>query len=369
MTDDLSAESTQTALTAFSTQHWPEQKATNAELVLTLVRTLLTGAGEGRQANQRALLSTGMSRCLIELSLASNAPSPLKAQALHALGDSLRTSPHNQDLFTSTQVSPLIPVVPESAPPHIEPDWQRAEPVPAILALVSMAVQGDPGLGHFALSPEGLRARAGALAAIEAYVTNNPDAQVSLVSSMTPPKATGGPQTAGSVLLSGIRTLPPPSSTEPFDSHGPLFSCLILSSILRDTESCKRLARELTFSGAEEEESVGLVHAIVGDLMLAQREQNLCAASPSASAHERMIEWSRVMVSYLILLIVWMWESPRSVREYLAESSNVQVVGVLNGLKLICLSKHNTADTTDYSSFWSRFSCSRSFGLFIKRFV
>ena len=40
------------ALDAFAFQEWPQQKAVNAQMVLHLVRTLMTGAGEGRANNQ-----------------------------------------------------------------------------------------------------------------------------------------------------------------------------------------------------------------------------------------------------------------------------------------------------------------------------
>lgn len=298
--------------------------------MLSIARTLIGGAGEGRSANQKALLSIGLTRCFAELALASNAPSSLKAQAMLALADAMRSSPQSQDMFGGLSVSPLIPVVAEDAPPHAEPDWQRAEPVPAVLALVAMAVQGDPGLGEYAASMEGLRARAAAVSLLEAYTAGNPDAQVSIVSSMS-----STDQTAGAILLSGLRALPPPGATGVFDSHAPLFSSLMLACLLRNTESCKRLARELSFGAAAaatdpdasvDDERFGLVHAVVGDLMLAQREQANCAANPSAAASERMTDWSRVQVGYLVLLCVWMWESPRSIREILSEQSNVQVV-------------------------------------------
>lgn len=40
------------ALDAFAFQQWEQQKTINAQMVLHLVRTLMTGAGEGRTQNQ-----------------------------------------------------------------------------------------------------------------------------------------------------------------------------------------------------------------------------------------------------------------------------------------------------------------------------
>jgi len=166
----LSAEA-QHGLAAFAQQYWPEQKATNAQLVLGLVRMLVGGAGEGRSMNAKALLQSGLTRCLLELSLASNAPTSLKAHALNALADLFKGSPPNQDLLTNLWVQPLIPVFPnggdDEQQEEAQIDWQRAQPVPAILALIALAVQGDPGLGMDASGPHGLQVRAAAVALFE----------------------------------------------------------------------------------------------------------------------------------------------------------------------------------------------------------
>lgn len=83
----------------------------------------------------------------------------------------------------------------------------------------------------------------------------------------------------------------------------------------------------------DEDDRTGLVHIVVGNLMMAQREQSQLAANASGASvgtagnHFQLLgEWSRVMVGYLMVLCVWMWESPRSVKEFLSEGSNIQVV-------------------------------------------
>jgi hypothetical protein len=126
-----------------------------------------------------------------------------------------------------------------------------------------------------------------------------------------------------------------------FDSHAPFFSSLMFTQLLRNTESCKRLARENMIAAdaepvaegkeanpAEDDDASSLMQVLVGNLVLAQREQMTCAnnvhANPIMDA--LALEWSRVMVGYLIVLSVWCWESPKSVREFLSESANLQVV-------------------------------------------
>lgn len=61
--------------------------------------------------------------------------------------------------------------------------------------------------------------------------------------------------------------------------------------------------------------------------MLAQREQ--AQSANAGGGPERGLEWSRVMVGYLIVLSIWLWESPASVKEFLSEGSNLQVVRIV----------------------------------------
>jgi hypothetical protein len=176
------------ALDAFAFQEWPEQKTINAQMVLHLIRTLMTGAGDGRAQNQRALLTAGLTHCLIEMSLASTAPPSLKTLALNTMADILASSPPNQDLLSSLQVMPLIPTMASdpSRNPY-EPQertWQRARPVSAVLALVGMAIEGEPGSDSDPNDRENIKLRAAAVRAFEGYVVGNPDAQVSIVSGM-----------------------------------------------------------------------------------------------------------------------------------------------------------------------------------------
>jgi hypothetical protein len=148
---------------------------------------------------------------------------------------------------------------------------------------------------------------------------------------MTPPATAADPSqpirpTAGIVLLNGLRSL------SPNDSHGPLLCCFILAHLLRNTESCKRLCREINLGGGggDDDERVGLMHTVVGNLMMAQREAG------EGGSFEAQTEWARVQVGYLLLLCVWLFESPRSVRDFLSEGSNLQVVRARSLAELRC---------------------------------
>lgn len=122
------------------------------------------------------------------------------------------------------------------------------------------------------------------------------------------------------------------SSEAPFDPYRSLFSCLLMSHLLRNSEHAKKLAREISFPGGDDgdDENVSLLQLVVGNLMMASRAQGEAA---NRAVKEGRVEgvseeedWTRVMVGYLVLLCTWLWDSPKSVTEFLSESSNLQVV-------------------------------------------
>lgn len=161
-------------------------------------------------------------------------------------------------------------------------------------------------------------------------MTGNDDARLDLLASLTPSDS----PSAGSTILSGLLDLPSTSST-PFDPYRPLFACLLLAHLLRSSEHAKKLAREITLTppGGEEEDKASLIQLVVGNLMMASREQaeavNRTAKDgirPEGSEGMDEEDWTRVMVGYLVLLCTWLWDSPRSVKEFLGESANLQIV-------------------------------------------
>lgn len=181
---------------------------------------------------------------------------------------------------------------------------------------------------------------------------------------------TGPAHSAGSLLLSILKdppTLAPPS---PLDSFSSLFSSLIFASLLRNSEKCKQIARDLDPdasggpnappSPADEDDRSSLVQRVVGNLMLAQREHAQRVGNPEAAR-----EWDRVMVGYLVLLCVWLWESPLTAKEFLSEGTNLQVVSfsasvTLSGQMRMLKMVDGPAHRTDNASVRGGFTGSRS---------
>lgn len=140
------------------------------------------------------------------------------------------------------------------------------------------------------------------------------------------------PHSAGSLIMSGLLDFP--SSDATFDPYRPLFSCLLMSHLLRNSEHAKKLAREITFPGGDgdddDNENVSLLQLVVGNLIMASRAQgeaaNRALKEGRVEGPSEEEDWTRVMVGYLVLLCTWLWDSPKSVTEFLSESSNLQVV-------------------------------------------
>ncbi|WVN87663.1 uncharacterized protein L203_102849 [Cryptococcus depauperatus CBS 7841] len=316
---------------SFALQYWPEQKVHNTGLVLGLIRMLVGGPGGG---NQNAMVPSGVTRCLLELSLASNAPPSIKTQCLLTLMPILTASPHNQDFLTSLQLSPLLAV--HADMDHPNGGFVRMEPKPAVVALVGSIVEGDPANGNHSL-----RGRVEGVNLFEAYVSDNDEARIGILSSLIASGENLADQTAsaGSLILSGILELPHTSLSPEFDPYRPLFASLLLSHIIRNSEHAKKLAREITFPSGDadpdstvnsEEDRILFIQLVVGNLILAQREQQECV---NQAAKEGQVEtmkqaegWTRVMVGYLSLLCTWLWDSPKSVSDFLSESNNLQAL-------------------------------------------
>ncbi|CAH7688088.1 p115 like vesicle tethering protein [Phakopsora pachyrhizi] len=336
------------ALDAFATQPWTEQKVNNALLVIALARTLVSGAGTGKIANQKAIFSSGLTRCLAEIGLASTAPEVLKSEALHTLSAVVRGSEINQDLIGKLFVSPLAISVPEeqqgsgsTGQPEESLQVYRVVPQSSILALVSLALHGPYGNRH-KLSPkesELLRFRAAAVGVLEAFFAGNTDSQLKIIATMETPQPSSNPEnpfelshSPGLLLLDALRSLPLFEIGQ-VDSFTIFFACLIFAHLLRNSELVKQIARNVRIRNevqeenepsGEEDERSSLVQLIVGNLMMAQRAQS--QANNSGQGSEKSAEWARVMVGYLVVLATWMWDSPHTTDELLSEGTNLQVL-------------------------------------------
>ncbi|KAH9473153.1 hypothetical protein Pst134EA_000231 [Puccinia striiformis f. sp. tritici] len=334
------------ALDSFATQPWSEQKLNNALLVLALARTLVSGAGAGKIANQRALLIGGLTRCLAEMGLASAAPPVLKCEALHILAHVVRGSEINQDFISKLVMNPLAASSPSSGQEsgysdREKPEFYRLPPQSTILALFSLILEGLPGTPNPPSTEDGLHSlpvRAAALSVLDSFLNGNIDAQLGIVATMNTPipqltdQNSGPSHSPGSLLFAALQGLP---STEAgsMAAYTSFFASLIFAHLLRGFEPAKKLAREIRIGGDpadpnsslnDDDEQTSLVQILIGNLMMAQRMQG--QSNNAGGDIQRSLAWARIMVGYLVVLATWLWESPSTTSEFLSEGTNLQVL-------------------------------------------
>ncbi|PWN37075.1 uncharacterized protein FA14DRAFT_159287, partial [Meira miltonrushii] len=334
-----------------------EQKVVNAGLVLEVAGLLVEGQGDSKRMNQNALLSCGFTKCLIELSMSSTAPTGLKSQALHVLASLLRSNRSNQDLLNTLEVSPIISIGGQKGSVNDSSvNYTRLPPRPAILELIGAAVNGTTSTGN---ALDALAFRASALDCFDAYVNDNLDARLNILKTMadTEESQDGQPSSGtGPLLLRGLAQFPESSKVGQgatyFDAYRYLISALLFAHLVRGSDTAKDMARGLLFGADgkvvdhidvkkttldEDDERSTLIQLIIGNLTMALREHGEATrrergAGVSASKSQihgqsgSPTDWARIQIGYLIVLITWIWESPAAVAELLKESSNLQIL-------------------------------------------
>lgn len=326
-----------------------EQKVINASLVLTVAGLLVEGQGESKRLNQNALLTSGFTRCLIDLALASTAPSSLKSQALHVLAALLRSNRSSQDLLASTQVAPILNISTTTETQSPESNYTRLPERPAVVELVGAAINGV----SFAASVlQGLAFRASALDCFDAFVNDNLDARLHILQSMAQTPQDDAPS-AGSHIWRHLSQFPDAHtrSGTSLDPYKYLISAMLFAHLIRGSDTAKNEARTLQYGSdgtvtvsqtpdqsqtEDDDDRNSLIQVLVGNLTMAQREhgeatrrERGAGSTSKAQTHAGAgspLDWTRIQIGYLIVLSTWLWESPAAVSEMLRESSNLQVL-------------------------------------------
>ncbi|KAF8342696.1 p115 like vesicle tethering protein [Cantharellus anzutake] len=302
----------------FSLQFWDTQKITNATVAISIMGTLSKGKG----ASQRSLEQSGMTRCLIDLALSSNAPTMLKTQALAAL------SPNTS---FSQFISAYIPV-----PDTNGEEWDRLPEEPALSALVGLALDGEYGgvlIGVPGSTPkeaDALNLRVAAASLIDNHLSSNQDERLALLRNMEvrsqPPSPTPSDELSPSLRILHVLGEPPSSPLSPSAAQRILFSTILFTSLINGSDKCKIAAMEIlpsvSLSGpepADEDPPQTFIATVAGSVALAFRAKAQLRDQRSAEPVGEAVEWDRIIVSYLSLLSIWCWDNPTGVKEILEE--------------------------------------------------
>jgi hypothetical protein len=261
----------------------------------------------------------------------------------------------NQPPPLQQRVIPYAPV-----PETNGEEWDRLEPVQGIDLLVSTILNGE--YGGIASTTGGLgkgdiELRTVSLTVFEVcrplsltpsllmrqqdYVKDEAIA-TQLLSDMIPTSKNPSPTSAARMMLSALSTLPS-SPISPTTATRLQFACLLFSCLLRgppnhSTTSPKAIARGLGSSPvstladggqffvpadggpppslapeeAEDEPPSSLLQLLTEHLSL-----SLLAGGRAAEDEGEARAWDRVIVGYLVLLCIWLWEDQKSVRVFL----------------------------------------------------
>lgn len=302
----------------FALQFWDSQKVANVSLVLGIMGMLVGSKGSSQE------LSVFV-RGFVELALASNAPTPLKTQALHLLPNTL-TFPLSEVILT-----PYMPV-----PETRGEEWDRLEPASALDALVELTLHGEyNGLYSDSRTKEGLELRSAAVIVFDNFVRKE-DVRQAIVQGMLPSQQPSEVPMITPLLHS--LCLSPSSPLNIANVTSTHLATLLFSHLLSGSPRAKTAARSIKPSSNipgetssqgplfvpadsapaptppeedEEDAPQSLLHLFAENL-------SLCFLSRSRAEDDREErEWNRLIVGYICLLAQWLWDDPKAAREFL----------------------------------------------------
>ncbi|KAI9441770.1 p115 like vesicle tethering protein [Lactarius indigo] len=332
----------------FALQFWNDDKATNAGLILEAIGLLLGSKGAGGYA---------FTRLLIEMALASNAPTRLKVKVrlwtLYGI-HCLLLSPTLFSVFASLPpaAAPLLPdliLTPYMPVPETNgEEWDRLEAATGIDALLELIMHGEyNGQGAVRRQKESVDLRA----------TAYDHVKEAIVTGMLPPENTGAPaHSPVTPLLFGL-VIPPGTPLDRANTSSVQFAGILFAHLLRHSPHCKTLARQIVpppltplpaqsqeggafFVPADggtppaadlppkddaEDDPQSLLATLTEHLSLAFLQRSRAELAPREAR-----EADRVICAYLSLLAQWLWEDPRAVREFLEAGGLGVLVDQLN---------------------------------------
>ncbi|RDB24943.1 hypothetical protein Hypma_007404 [Hypsizygus marmoreus] len=309
----------------FALQFWDAQKQTNAALAVGIMGMLIGSKGNSAQE------ASAFTRCLVEIALASNAPTPLKTQALRLLPSNLSFP------LSELTLTPYMPV-----PETNGEEWDRLEPASALDVLVELALHGEyNGLEGGKRIKDELELRTAAVAVFENFVRKEETRQA-IVQAMLPSDVAGQSGMPPMTPLLHALTAPPNtvSTLDPASVTSTHLATLLFSHLLRSSSRVKSLARLITPSpvSALPDQNAGTFFVpadgpppapppdVADDdeppqTLLQILSENLSLSflsrSRASTSDRESREWDRIVVGYLCLLSQWLWEDPQSVREFL----------------------------------------------------
>ncbi|KAJ3219199.1 hypothetical protein HDU67_002195 [Dinochytrium kinnereticum] len=270
---------------------WSDQKIANAVLVLELVRILVGPNNPNTSMNQNIIFQAHVINPIIDIGLSEKVPAKVKAQALYAIGEAMRGNAQSQELFSKHVVASAAK----------SPKSSGEIPTSALISVLKSALKPTEDFG----------VRAASTFCFQSLIHDNPENQLALAATFTPPppenpneESGEQPQSPGSLLVSSILEW----EYSKRDPYRVWFATVMFSHILRDNLRCQELALGVRFMDDDGDEPISLLHKVMFALLSANKD--------SADI--------RIRLGIMCLVATWLYGSHRAVREYLSEGSNLQ---------------------------------------------
>ena len=277
--------------------NWTVQKSNNTSQLMILIRTLVGPNTPNTSQNQSGLGSSNLIHELFQLAMLPTSPEDIKSLAIFTVADLIRNHLPNQETFARGMVplaaTPAMSGLPnQKSPPGI--------PTSSIIAVINSSLSKGPFL---------VRMAAGCV--FQAYLSNNPDIQLAMVSTILPSpvdnpnSALESPPTSpGFKLVSAMLDIDA-AYTDPYRSW---FASGMLAAMIHENQEakCQIIAKEMD----ADQGNVSIVHKAMFALV--------CASRDSMDV--------RIQVGILTFLSICLFDCIPATTEFLSDNSNVQFV-------------------------------------------
>ncbi|KAL7270968.1 Vesicle-mediated ER to Golgi transport protein [Rhizina undulata] len=268
-----------------------EQRNSNIEYALRVVRLFVVPGGLGTAANQHTLCNAGVLHLVLRIAFSPFTDLPIRAEALNAVADLIHGNAVLQEGFAQMQVNYLDPNV----PPEAQAQKNSGEKCYVIEGLLYLALLTS--------SIHVFEARLAACRCLQAYFAGNQPVKSHFLNHAINLHVGGGDSAN---ILSCLINLDSDSRGDPYRVW---LASVILMHLLYDDVEAKELATSIKEGDAEAGEEV--VTAI----------QHISANLIAALQHHYD---PRICIGYLMLLCIWLYEDSPAVDDFLSEGASVQ---------------------------------------------
>ncbi|EWC46137.1 hypothetical protein DRE_04711 [Drechslerella stenobrocha 248] len=284
-----------------------DSTAKNLLQLLSLCKIFVTFGGSATHANQLSFWQHGLTAKVLNLAFSPSSSVDIRSEALDTLANLIRGHQALQESFAQQQVDASVLPMYAASEPVGETTKHTAY---VIEALLNMALL-DTNLASFNL-------RLAAVQCIEGYVYENPEIRFHFLDRAVKGFTSGEDETAN--IFNALIELDSDSRADPYRTW---LSGAIFMTLIFDDQEAQGLAMQLTSGDTESgEEVVTAIQTLSSNLV---------------SALQYGLD-SRISLTFLMILCVWLYDNPEAVNDFLNEGSTIESI-------LAIINQSNKADT------------------------